>query len=104
MIKAGGIWVSPSEVEDRLMEHPDVAEAAVVAVPDVYELDKPLACIIPMPGKPVNARQLINWCREELAAFKRPRAVIEVAEFPRTANGKIRRNILRERYANFLSV
>ncbi|PXY26962.1 benzoate-CoA ligase family protein [Prauserella muralis] len=96
MIKAGGIWVTPSEVEDRLLEHPDVAEAVVVAVPDSDELDKPVACVVPMPGRHVDEGDLIQWCREELAAFKRPRAVVELAELPKTATGKIRRNVLRD--------
>jgi acyl-coenzyme A synthetase/AMP-(fatty) acid ligase len=96
MLKAGGIWVSPSEVEDRLLAHPDVAEAVVVGVPDADELTKPVACVVPMPGKHVDAGELIAWCREGLAAFKRPRAVVELTELPKTATGKIRRNVLRE--------
>lgn len=96
MLKAGGIWVSPSEVEDRLLEHPDVAEAVVVAAPDTDDLDKPVACVIPAPGRNIRADELIQWCRDELAAFKRPRAVVAVDELPKTATGKIRRNVLRE--------
>ncbi|MPY78439.1 MAG: benzoate-CoA ligase family protein [Actinophytocola sp.] len=96
MLKAGGIWVSPSEVENRLLEHPDVAEVVVVAVPDSDELDKPVACVVPAPGAKVEADVLIGWCREGLASFKRPRAVVEMTELPKTATGKIRRNVLRD--------
>ncbi|MET0136130.1 MAG: benzoate-CoA ligase family protein [Kibdelosporangium sp.] len=96
MLKAGGIWVSPAEVEDRLLAHPDVAEAVVVGVPDADELTKPVACVVPMPGKHVDSGELIAWCREGLAAFKRPRSVVELAELPKTATGKIRRNVLRD--------
>jgi benzoate-CoA ligase family protein len=96
MLKAGGIWVTPSEVEDRLLEHPDIAEAVVVGVPDADGLDKPVACLVPIPGRHVNAEDIIQWCRDGLAAFKRPRAVFELAELPKTATGKIRRNVLRE--------
>ncbi|MQA60665.1 MAG: benzoate-CoA ligase family protein [Actinophytocola sp.] len=96
MLKAGGIWVSPAEVENRLLEHPDVAEVVVVAVPDSDELDKPVACVVPVPGAHVDADALIEWSREGLAAFKRPRAVVEMTELPKTATGKIRRNVLRE--------
>ncbi|NIJ13744.1 benzoate-CoA ligase [Saccharomonospora amisosensis] len=95
MIKAGGIWVTPSEVEDRLLEHPDVAEAVVVGVPDSDQLDRPIACVVPMPGRHIDGDELIQWCRETLAAFKRPRAVVELTELPKTATGKIRRNVLR---------
>ncbi|TKG71858.1 benzoate-CoA ligase family protein [Prauserella endophytica] len=96
MIKAGGIWVTPSEVEERLLEHPDVAEAVVVAVPDSDELDKPVACVVPKPGTHVDGDALIAWCRAGLASFKRPRAVVELTELPKTATGKIRRNVLRD--------
>ncbi|MGH3950419.1 MAG: benzoate-CoA ligase family protein [Pseudonocardiaceae bacterium] len=96
MLKAGGIWVSPAEVENRLLEHPGVAEVVVVAVPDTDELDKPVACVVPAPGKHVDADELIGWCRSGLAAFKRPRAVVEMTELPKTATGKIRRNVLRD--------
>ncbi|MBK1786964.1 benzoate-CoA ligase family protein [Prauserella cavernicola] len=96
LIKAGGIWVTPGEVEERLLEHPDVAEAVVVAVPDSDQLDKPIACVVPMPGRPVDAEALIAWCRAGLASFKRPRAVVELAELPKTATGKVRRNVLRD--------
>lgn len=97
MLKAGGIWVTPSEVEDRLLEYPGVSEVVVVGAPDADGLDKPVACVVPAPGKHVDAVQMIGWCREGLAAFKRPRAVVEMDELPKTATGKIRRNVLRER-------
>ena len=95
MLKAGGIWVSPAEVEERLLAHPDVAEAAVVAAPDEVGLDKPVACVVPVPGHVIDPDKLTAWCRDGLAAFKRPRAVILVDELPKTATGKIRRNVLR---------
>jgi benzoate-CoA ligase len=96
LLKAGGIWVSPAEVEDRLLAHPAVAEVAVVAVPDSDELDKPVACVVPVAGANIDSEELIRWCREELAAFKRPRAVLQLDELPKTATGKIRRNVLRD--------
>ncbi|MEV7093408.1 benzoate-CoA ligase family protein [Amycolatopsis sp. NPDC051045] len=96
MLKAGGIWVSPSEVEERLRQHPAVAEVAVVAAPDADGLDKPVACVVPAPGFAVDPAELIEFCREGLAAFKRPRGVVELAELPKTATGKIRRNVIRE--------
>ncbi|GHF73983.1 benzoate-CoA ligase [Amycolatopsis bartoniae] len=102
MLKAGGIWVSPAEVEQRLLQHPDVAEAAVVAAPDEDGIDKPVACVVPAVGRVVEADALIDFCREGLASFKRPRAVVEVAELPKTATGKIRRNVLREQVRDAL--
>jgi benzoate-CoA ligase family protein len=104
MLKAGGIWVSPAEVEERLLEHPDVAEAAVVAGRDTDGLDKPVACVVPVPGRKVDAAALVTWCREGLAAYKRPRAVVSMTELPKTATGKIRRNVLRDLVAKELVV
>jgi benzoate-CoA ligase len=102
MLKAGGIWVSPSEVEQRLLQHPDVAEVAVVAAPGEDGIDKPVACVVPVPGRAVEAQALIDFCREGLAAFKRPRAVVLVDELPKTATGKIRRNVIREQVRDAL--
>ncbi|HEU5475113.1 MAG TPA: benzoate-CoA ligase family protein [Actinophytocola sp.] len=96
MLKAGGIWVSPAEVEQRLLEHPAVAEAAVVAAPDEVGIDKPVACVVPVAGTDVDSDALIRWCRDGLASFKRPRAIIPMTELPKTATGKIRRNVLRD--------
>ncbi|MPZ86262.1 MAG: benzoate-CoA ligase family protein [Actinophytocola sp.] len=104
MLKAGGIWVSPAEVEERLLEHPDVAEVAVVAGRDTDGLDKPIACVVPVAGRTVDPAALVRWCREGLAAYKRPRAVVRMAELPKTATGKIRRNVLRELVAEELVV
>ena len=95
VLKVGGIWVSPTEVETRLLEHPAVAEAVVVGVPDTDGLDKPVAYVVPRPGRHVDPDDLIAFCRQELASFKRPRLVVEVAELPKTATGKIQRYRLR---------
>jgi benzoate-CoA ligase family protein len=102
MLKAGGIWVSPSEVEERLRQHPAVAEVAVVAAPDADGLDKPVACVVAASGAAVDPAELIEFCREGLATFKRPRGVVELAELPKTATGKIRRNVIREQVRDAL--
>ncbi|WP_020669872.1 benzoate-CoA ligase family protein [Amycolatopsis nigrescens] len=96
LLKAGGIWVSPAEVEERLLQHPDVAEVAVVAAPDADGIDKPVACVVGVPGRIVDTLELTEFCRAGLASFKRPRAVVQLAELPKTASGKIRRNVVRE--------
>jgi len=92
----GGIWVSPTEVEGRLLEHPDILEAAVVGVPDDDGLDKPIAFVVPRSGSHLDADEVITFCRAGLAAFKRPRAVLELVELPKTATGKVQRYRLRE--------
>jgi benzoate-CoA ligase family protein len=96
VLKVGGMWVSPAEVEARLMEHPSLAEAVVVGVPDADGLDKPVAYVVPRPGQRVDADELVAFCRAGLASFKRPRLVIEISELPKTGTGKIQRYRLRE--------
>ncbi len=96
VLKVGGIWVSPTEVETRLLEHPGLAEAVVVGVPDADGLDKPVAYVVAKPGVRVDADEVIAFCRAGLAVFKRPRMVVEVSELPRTATGKVQRFRLRE--------
>jgi benzoate-CoA ligase family protein len=103
MLKAGGIWVSPAEVEERLLAHPDVAEAIVVAAPDTSGLEKPVACVVAQAGHTVDVDELISWCRAELAAFKRPRAVVVMKELPKTPTGKIRRNAVGEQVADIFN-
>src|SRR5262249_58568990 len=63
MIKAAGMWVSPAEVEARLLEHPAVAEVAVVAAPDEDGIDKPVACVVFRPGQQADPAELIEFCR-----------------------------------------
>ncbi|HMQ31932.1 MAG TPA: benzoate-CoA ligase family protein [Chloroflexaceae bacterium] len=98
MLKVGGIWVAPMEVESALMRHPAVLECAVVGVSDRAELVKPKAYVALRPGHEPSdalAEELISFCRQELAEYKRPRWVVFMAELPKTATGKIQRFKLR---------
>jgi acyl-coenzyme A synthetase/AMP-(fatty) acid ligase len=96
IIKAGGIWVSPTEVEERLRQHVDVTLVVVVSLPDADGLDKPVACVVLTPGSATTAEELVAFCREGLAAFKRPRHVLVFDELPTTATGKLQRFRVRE--------
>ena len=96
MLKAGGIWVSPAEVEARLLEHEAVSMVAVVGLPDADGLDKPVACVVLKEGAAAGPAELIAFCREGLAAFKRPREVLIVDTLPTTPTGKLRRFAVRE--------
>jgi len=98
LIKVGGIWVTPSEVESRLLEHPLVLEAAVVGLLDADGLVKPVACVVTQ--RPATQEELIHWCREGLAHFKCPRAVLFADALPRTATGKLQRFKVRELVAD----
>jgi len=96
MIKAGGIWVSPAEVEATLVQHPDVLEAAVVGRRTPEGLHEPAAYVVRMPGRSPRPEELVEFCRERLAAFKRPRQVVFLDDLPKTATGKIQRYKLRD--------
>jgi benzoate-CoA ligase family protein len=95
MLKASGIWVSPSEVEGRLLAHDAVAQAVVVAAPDTNGLEKPVAYVVLTDGRSVTEDELIEFCRQGLPSFKRPRKVVFVPGYPTTATGKVRRVELR---------
>jgi benzoate-CoA ligase family protein len=96
MIKAGGIWVSPAEVEAALLEHPDVVEAAVVGARTGDGLETTVAFVVAGRGRVVDPVALEVHCRERMAAFKRPRRIHVVDALPRTATGKVQRFALRD--------
>jgi benzoate-CoA ligase family protein len=98
MLKVGGLWVSPVEVENALLEHDAVQECAVVGREDADALVKPLAFVVlraGTAGTPALAAALQNFVRTRLADYKRPRWVEFLDELPRTATGKIQRFKLR---------
>jgi benzoate-CoA ligase family protein len=97
MIKAGGIWVSPAEVEGVLVEHPDVLEAAVVGGRDAAGLEVTVAFLVPRAGHEIEPAGIDAHCRGRMAAFKRPRRIEVVEQLPKTPTGKVRRFALRER-------
>ncbi len=99
LIKVGGIWVSPLEVEGVLVEHPDVSEAAVVGVRDGRGLESVVAVVVPRAGRTVDEVAIEAYCRARMAAFKRPRRVVVAAELPKSATGKVRRFVLRDALA-----
>jgi acyl-coenzyme A synthetase/AMP-(fatty) acid ligase len=102
MLKASGIWVSPAEVETRLLAHDAVGQAVVVAAPDVDGLEKPVAYVVLRPGATATEEDLVAFCRQGLPSFKRPRKVVFVDAYPTTATGKIRRVELRAMAASVL--
>jgi benzoate-CoA ligase len=97
MLKVAGQWVSPAEVEARLVEHPLVLEAAVFTRVDAIGVAEPHACVVLDHGvaTPSLERELHEWLRAGLAHYKVPRALSFVAELPKTATGKIQRFRLR---------
>lgn len=105
MLKVGGIWVSPVEIENCLVEHAAVQEVAVIGREDGDGLVKPLAYVVLQPGHSGTAElaeSLKAFVRGKLADYKRPRWVEFVSDLPKTATGKMQRFKLREREAGRL--
>jgi benzoate-CoA ligase family protein len=99
MLKVGGIWCSPIEIEARLVAHPKVLEVAVVGAPDPSGLVKPEAYVVlreGASGSDALAEELMQHCKQGLAPYKFPRRIHFVAELPKTATGKIQRFRLRQ--------
>lgn len=99
MIKPGGIWVSPVEIENTLIEHPAVRECGVIAHRDADGLEKPLAYVVladPGAGSDELAQELEAFVRSRIAEYKRPRWIEFLPELPKTATGKTQRFKLRE--------
>lgn len=95
LLKVGGVWVAPSEIEHCLIGHPGVAECAVIGYVD-DGLVRPRAYVVPRAGADPTVEALREHVRGELAPYKAPRDVRFVSELPKTANGKLDRRALRE--------
>ena len=107
-IKRGGEMVSPEEVEQVLMSHPQIEDAAVIGVNDVEWGEEIRALVVRSlsgapagsgEGNPATGDDIIEFCRERLAGFKRPRSVVFVDELPRNVMGKVLKRDLREGYS-----
>jgi fatty-acyl-CoA synthase len=96
IIISGGENISTIEVEQALVRHPDVLEAAVIAIPDEKWGERPKGFVVLRPGATVSEEELIAFSRETLPGFKAPSA-IEFGELPKTSTGKIKKFELRER-------
>jgi acyl-CoA synthetase (AMP-forming)/AMP-acid ligase II len=100
MILTGGENVYPREVEEVLYEHPAVVEAAVIGAPDPKWGEKVVAVVCVREGEAVNGEDLIVFCRERIASYKKPRHVVFIDTLPRNASGKVLKRELRDRIAS----
>jgi len=100
LIISGGENIYPSEVEQVLINHPDVRDVAVIGVPDPKWSERVLAVVVPRDGATPDADALIDWSRDHLAGFKRPRDIVFLAaeQMPRNATGKVLHHRLREMF------
>ncbi|MFC6884784.1 MULTISPECIES: long-chain fatty acid--CoA ligase [Actinomadura] len=99
VIKSGGEWISSVELENQLMAHPDVIEAAVVGVPDDRWQERPLASVVVREGAAVTAAQLRTYLGGRVPKWQLPERWAFVEEIPKTSVGKFSKKTLRERYA-----
>jgi acyl-CoA synthetase (AMP-forming)/AMP-acid ligase II len=95
MIISGGINIYPREIEEILYKHPAVYEAAVIGIPDEEWGEKVTAVIVPREGHELTEEEIIEYCRERLATYKKPKSVIFTNSLPKTPTGKILKRELR---------
>jgi len=96
MIIAGGYNIYPREIDEVLYEHPKIADAVAVGIPDEYRGETVKAYIVPREGETLTEKEVIDFCREKLAPYKQPKVVEFRKELPKSAVGKILRKILRD--------
>jgi long-chain acyl-CoA synthetase len=99
LIITGGFNVAPSEVEDCLRGHPDIADVAVVGLPSAHSGEDVVAAVVLKPGKTLNEQSVRDFARDNLTAYKVPRRVIAVDELPKSLIGKVLRKQVRDELA-----
>jgi HIP---CoA ligase len=99
MFIVGGFNAYPAEIENALLRHPDVLQAAVIGIPDERLGEVGMAFLVTRSGDPAAAEEIRAWCRDQMANYKVPRAVEIVAELPINATGKVVKDELRARVA-----
>lgn len=101
VIKTGGEWISSIDLENTAVSHPDVIEAAVIAVYHPKWDERPLLIAVKKQGATVSKKELIEFFKDKVAKWWIPDDVVFVNELPHTATGKLQKNKLREEYANY---
>ena len=99
LIKSGGEWISSVDIENALMGHPAVKEAAVIAVPHPKWAERPLAVVVLRPNVQATEDELRGWLGKSFSKWQLPDAIAFVDEIPRTATGKFLKSRLREKFA-----
>jgi fatty-acyl-CoA synthase len=98
LIKSGGEWISSVDLENAIVAHPGVREAAVIAVPHPKWQERPIAVVVLKDGAQVTAEELRSFLSPKFAKWQLPDAFVFVDELPHTSTGKLYKKALRERY------
>jgi len=98
LIKSGGEWISSVDLENMIMSHPKVLEAAVIAVPHPKWVERPLACVVPKPGARLHPSEILDHLRPQVAKWALPDAIEIIDAVPKTSVGKFDKKVLRDRY------
>ena len=102
MLISGGENVYPAEVENMLLGHPSLADAAVIGLPSAKWGEVPLAVVVLKSGAQLSTEELLAWCKGRLATFKLPKLAVFLNEIPRNPSGKVLKRVLREQYVGTL--
>ena len=101
LIKSGGEWISSVDLENAIMSHPAVAEAAVVGIPHPKWDERPLACVVLKPGETATEQDILDHLAPLVAKWWMPDAVEFIDEVPKTSVGKFSKKDLRSRFAEY---
>ncbi len=101
VIKSGGEWISSVDLENELMGHPKVAEAAVIGVPHPKWAERPLACVVVKPGEELTTEEVLSFLEDKVAKWWLPDDVAFVEEIPKTSVGKFSKKDLRDKFAGY---
>jgi fatty-acyl-CoA synthase len=102
LIKSGGEWISSVELENELMAHPEIVEAAVIGVPHPRWSERPLACVVPAAGAELDKEEVLAYLAGKVAKWQLPDDVVFIDEVPKTSVGKFSKKTLRDRFADHI--
>ena len=102
LIKSGGEWISSVELENELMAHPQIKEAAVIGVPHPRWAERPLACVVLEEGADLGKDEILEYLGGKVAKWQLPDDVVFIDEVPRTSVGKFSKKTLRDKYADYV--
>jgi fatty-acyl-CoA synthase len=101
LVKSGGEWISSVDLENQIMAHPKIAEAAVIAVPHPKWAERPLACVVVKAGEQLTKEEVLEFLAGRLSKWQVPDDVVFIDEVPKTSVGKFSKKTLRDKFAEY---